>query len=125
MAVQTNNLKRLIILFWRHSQRDWENSWTTELYKKLIYDDKLRLRHQNQTDFIWANVNRRTESYQQHKDVVRYFRRHKERYHPLVIMELRFPNDRFSKEEKYIIQRQYDIKQVMQRIHYWMLEYQR
>jgi hypothetical protein len=125
MAVLTNNLRRLVVLYWRHSQEDRENSWTKELYEKLIYDDDLRLRYQNKTEFIFANVNRRTESYLQNRDIIYELRRHKERYHPLVYLDLIFPNQDGSREELYSICNEHDIRQVMKRIRYYMLEYQR
>lgn len=123
--MQTNNLKRLVVLYWRHSTLDWENSWTTELYEKLIYDDELRLRYQNKTEFIFANVNRRTESYQQYHDVVDQLRRHKLRYHPLVFMDLWFPNQDFSREEMFVIENKHDVEQIVARIKYWMRQYER
>jgi hypothetical protein len=125
MAYQTNNLRRLVVLYWRHSQEDRENSWTKELYEKLIYDDELRLRYQNKTEFIFANVNVRTESYLQYRDVIYGLRRHKERYHPLVFLDLIFPNENGSTEELYSICNENDIRQVLKRIHYYMLEFQR
>lgn len=125
MAVQTNNLRRLVVLYWRHSKEDRENSWTKELYEALIYNDELRLRYRNDTDFIFANVNRRTESYIQHRDLVENLRRLKERYHPLVYLDLIFPNERGSREEVYSLYNGYDIRQVIARIKYYMNEYER
>lgn len=125
MAVQTNNLKRLIILYWRHSKDDKENSWTKELYEQLIYDDALRLRYRNDTEFIFANVNRNTESYVQHRDLIESLRQHKERYHPLVYFDLIFANERGSREEKHIIYNQNDVREVIKRIKYYILEYER
>ncbi len=125
MAVHTNNLRRLAILYWRHSKDDKENSWTKELYEALIYDDELRIRQRYDTEFIFANVNRRTESYIQNKDVVEALRRHKERYHPLVYMDLVFPNERGSREEIRIIYSQNDIREVIKRIKYYIIEYEK
>jgi len=125
MAIQTNNLKRLIVLYWRHSKEDRENSWTKDLHEKLIYDDQLRLRYQNRTEFIFANVNRKTESYLQHKEVVDQLRRHKECYHPLVFLDLIFPNERGSKEEMFSITNEYELNQVIARIKYYMHEFYR
>lgn len=123
MPGQTNNLSKLIVLFWRHSTEDKENSRTTDFHRELIYNDKLRLRHQHRTEFIWANVNRRTESYRANKDVVERYRRYKVKRYPLVICDLRFPNERGSREEKFVIERDSDVKAVVQRIHYWIHDF--
>jgi len=123
MPYQTNNLRRLIVLYWRHSQRDHENSWTKELHEKLIYDDDLRLRYQNKTEFVFANVNRNTESYLLYRDEVTELRRYKECYHPLVYLDLIFPNENGSREELYSICNGHDVEEVHKRIRYYMLEY--
>lgn len=120
MAVQMNNIKKLIILYWRHSTEDRENSWTKELYEKLIYDDRLRLRNRSDMEFIFTNVNRKTEEYLLHREEVEYLRRHKYKGEPLVYMDLIFPNERGSREEMFSIDSKHDVEQVVERIHYWI-----
>ena len=125
MATQTNNLRRVVILYWRHSKEDRENSWTKELYEQLIYDDSIHIRNHYGTEFIFANVNRRTESYIQNRDVVESLRSHKLRGQPLVFLDLTFPNQDGSREEFYEIRGQADINLVHQRIKYYLQEYER
>jgi gluconate kinase len=115
-----NNIKKLIILYWRHSTEDRENSWTKELYEKLIYDDRLRLRHRNDMEFIFTNVNRKTEEYRLHAETVEYLRRHKLRGEPLVYIDLVFANERGSREEMFSIDSKHDVEQILERIHYWI-----
>lgn len=118
MAIQTNNIKKLVILYWRHSTEDRENSWTKELYEKLIYHPKFDIRTVNSTEFIFANVNRKTESYLIHRETVEYLRKHKLRGEPLVYMDLVFANERGSREEIWSIDSKYDMEQVVERIYY-------
>lgn len=125
MPVQMNNIRTLVVLYWRHSQFDQENSWTKELRDKLNYDDELRIRYRHDIKFVFANINRRTESYQTNKDIIERLRRYKEKAHPLVFIDLIFPNENFSREEKYVINNGYDVEQVMKRIRYLVLEYEK
>jgi len=118
MAIQTNNLKKLVILYWEHSTEDRRNSWTKELYEALIYHKKFDIRTVNETEFIFANVNRKTESYIKHRETVEYLRRHKLRGEPLVYMDLVFANERGSREEIISIDSKYDMEQTVERIYY-------
>ena len=125
MAVQMNNIRRLVVIYWRHSSEDRENSWTKELYEKLIYDDRLNLRYHSEMKFIFANCNRKTESYYVNRDIVEELRRHKIRREPLVYLDLIFPNERGSREEIHSISNKYDMEQIIERINYYINIYQR
>jgi hypothetical protein len=125
MAFQYNNLRRLIFLYWRHSTEDRENSWTKELYEALIYHKKFDIRSVRETEFIFANVNRKTESYLIHKDTIEYYRRHKLRGEPLIILQLMFANADGSREEMFSIDSQHDMLQVVDRIDYWINRFEK
>jgi hypothetical protein len=119
-----NNIRRLVVLYWRHSKEDRENSWTKELYEELIYADDLRLKYRNDMQFVFANVNVRTESYNQNRYLVEELRKHKERYHPLVYIELVFPLDG-RRELLQIIENKHDINKTMRLIRYLMNEFEK
>jgi hypothetical protein len=113
--MKSGNLKKLIIIYWRHPEIDWENARTTEFYKLLIYDDKLALRSRQDMVFLFINCHRRTEDYARYKDLIEYYRPHKVRCEPMIYMELQEPVDG-RKEEFYSIESDYRMHAVIDRI---------
>lgn len=114
--MKSGNLRSLHILYWRHSTEDQENARTTELFRELMYDDKLQIRLRDNLSFIFANVNRRTESYLANKSVVENLRSKKVKREPLVYLELWRPNEDQRKEEFWSIDSDYRLKAVLKRI---------
>lgn len=115
----SGNLRKLYILYWRHTTMDWENARTKELRDKLTYDEpgyELFLKFRQELDFRFMNCNRNTEDYVRHRDTVELLRRHKLRLEPLVFLELWKPNSQGTREEVYSIDSDYRLKLVLKRI---------
>ena len=119
----SGNLRKLHIIYWRHSSIDWENARTTELFNELTYNDKLALRFRNDLHYVFANCNRKTESYVRYKDVVELHRQHKIRMEPTVYLEFWQAVDG-RKEEYWSIDSDYRLKKVIERLDYFLNKWQ-
>lgn len=114
--MDSGNLKRLIFLYWRHSQLDQENARTSALYHELLYNDRIRIPMRHGLEFVFANVNRRTESYMANRHVVEAFRRYKIRKEPLFILELWDYNEEGRKQEMISVDSEYRFRLALERI---------
>jgi hypothetical protein len=112
----SGNLRKLYVLYWRHSTQDWENARTKELRDELTYDTELNLRFRTDLDYKFMNVNRNTEDYVRHRDTIELLRAKKVRLEPLVYLELWRPNKDGSKEEFYSLDSDYRLKVILRRI---------
>jgi hypothetical protein len=117
--MKSGNLRKLYIFYWRHSIMDWENARTKELRDELTYDSTfpLNLRFRDDLDYKFMNVNRSTDDYVRHRDIVELYRSKKIRREPLVYLELWRPNNEGTKEEYHSIDSDYRLKLVLRRIH--------
>lgn len=109
-------LKKLHILYWRHSVKEDENARTKELRDELTYDEQMQLRFRTELDYKFMNCNRNTEDYVRHRTEVEALRPHKVRLQPLVYLELWKANKNGYKEEYYPIDSDYRLKLVLRRI---------
>jgi hypothetical protein len=113
--MKSGNLKKLIVIYWRHPTIDWENARTTEFYKLLIYDDDLAIRKRDDMQFLFINCHRNSEDYARHHDIIEYYRPRKTRCEPMVYMELHNPADG-RREEFYSIDADFRMHEVIDRI---------
>lgn len=109
----SGNLRKLYVVYWRHSSIDWENARTKELRDELTYNEKLQLKFRTELDYRFMNCNRRGEDYVVHRDTIELLRPKKIRLEPMVYMELWKPNKEGSKEEFYSIDSDYRLKLVV------------
>jgi hypothetical protein len=85
----SGNIKKLYVLYWKHSREDRQNSFTNELRDKLWYDKRIEINtRKNEMDFRFMNCNKNTEDYVIHRDAINLIRRHKVTCEPLVYVEL-------------------------------------
>lgn len=116
----SGNLRKLIVLYWRHATLDWENARTTELHRELTYNEQLALRYRHDLQYVFANCNRHTESYVANRDLVEQLRPKKIRLEPLVYLELWHPNKDGRREEYWSIDSDYRLKEVIRQIHFYL-----
>jgi hypothetical protein len=115
----SGNLKKLIVIYWRHPTLDWENARTTELNYELTYNSTLNIRFRSDLQYVFANCHRLTESYAANRDLVEYLRPKKIRREPLVYVELWQPVDG-RREEFWSIDSDYRLKELIKQLDYYL-----
>lgn len=118
----SGNLRKLIVVYWRHPSQDWENARTTELHRELTYNEKLALQFRHDLQYVFANCNRHTESYTINRDIVEQLRPKKIRREPLVYLELWRPNQEGRREEYWSIDSDYRLKEVIKQIEFYLTQ---
>ncbi len=118
--MNSGNLRKLHIIYWRHPTLDWENARTTELFNELTYNTKLNLRFRTELQYVFANCHRQTESYMANRDLVEQLRSKKIRREPLAYLEFWEPNRDGRREEYWSIDSDYRLKELIKQLDYYL-----
>lgn len=114
-------VRRLYLIYWASAERsDWKNARTDEVIYELTYNDHLRIPLRSDLEWRFANCNRHTESYVANRDMVERFRGKKIRYCPLIYVELWQEGVEGRREEYWVIDSDYWMKEYLKRLYKYL-----